>query len=354
MYALKSTFISVFHILLSHYIIVLFILIRYRSKKFLYPTLILAFLIGIGFFGVFINGAISLYLQPIGYLIAISLLVYKSNNTPSAIMYLLSAVVFGFMRYYFTPINMSVIEYFAGFNDYGYGIDYNNWLLVSLYMLYIPVALIGFEVENQHNDNDISIFEQRKQTYFIYVLISLILVVFGSLGYPHRFNSESWYAWNVSNVRFSSQHMPTVEELGNYEELSSSHEHASVLLFAWDSVTLNVTYNQDEYLERKTDILDNYNYITSQVIGSFDRVVLHEFSTEINGYTYMVVEYRDQMEYDYEYIPYRIALIGYNDESNTIKYMYFNDSDLDYITSTEPGHEVTLEDFIRQYFDISD
>ncbi|MBQ8404520.1 MAG: hypothetical protein IJX55_08900, partial [Clostridia bacterium] len=109
---------------------------------------------------------------------------------------------------------------------------------------------------------------------------------------------------------------------------------AFMAIFTCNSYALISEYNEEEYEVQKALLNEKYIF-QSEEMGAFDTVCEH--TAVVDGYFFRTLS----VEGEYKYINYpkNMFLIGTNDQTKEIVYMYFNDIDLDYISS--------LEDFIN-------
>lgn len=143
----------------------------------------------------------------------------------------------------------------------------------------------------------------------------------------------------------ASEVMPSLLEIGEYEEISYLYFKQKQYIFKRESVLLEVVYNQDTYPIEKTKISNDYVFLTEPVIsGNYYLLPAYEF--QISNYYFQVV-YIEEAEYHY---PKSISFIAYNDDKQSIVYMYFFDFDLDSIGETGDNPNDEMVNFIEYNF----
>ena len=170
---------------------------------------------------------------------------------------------------------------------------------------------------------------------FCFVLCGCLLV---SCSEENQTTSENDYELYMSEVRYSSQHMPDIEELGNYEDIVIKTKTTTHGL-AWnvDTISLMVTYCEETFETELQRVMAEYQFV-SGVEGK-----LYDFEADVKGNDIRVVKkqqgYSDEYTYGY---PEAFMMIGINEEKNSIVYMFHYDIDLDEIND--------LDSFIQKYY----
>ena len=130
--------------------------------------------------------------------------------------------------------------------------------------------------------------------------------------------------------------LPTVDEIGNAQEVDYYEYFFKVCIFAWDSYTLICTYGIDEYQAQEDYINQTYVFQTDELQDLTRDPPISPYA-EIDGFSFRVLSIS---EYQLRY-PKKMILIGTNDQTNQIAYIAYDSSDLDYI-------EESLADFIEE------
>ncbi len=122
--------------------------------------------------------------------------------------------------------------------------------------------------------------------------------------------------------------MPALDEIGKPEKLDYYYYFSVQAIFYWESDILICTYDEQEYEEQK-ELLDQTYVFQTEDMEANDYTCSPY--AEVDGFTFRVLSF-DQ--YQHLYYPKYMTLIGTNDETNQIVYISFDDTDLDYISSS--------------------
>lgn len=129
--------------------------------------------------------------------------------------------------------------------------------------------------------------------------------------------------------------MPKLNSLGNYQDLIFTSNHQTVLIFCNDSYILSLKYNDKEYSRQKQKIKRLYifekNPITFYGLDDVKYKIPIDFTMK-DGTHYRYVKLNED---DFTGIPHEIMLIGENDKTHKIYYIFFYDTDLDFYESNE-------------------
>ena len=141
------------------------------------------------------------------------------------------------------------------------------------------------------------------------------------------------YEEYVEEVRHASTLMPDLDELNTYTDIKFGYKrilYLATLDFESDNISLFVTYD-DNYDEEKQRVLNSYDFIKEEELGEIPVT-----SFEYKGYTFQIVPNRTYK--GSKCTCKSFMMVGYNDASNTIAYLYFYDSDIDFIYDMK--HEI--------------
>ena len=94
--------------------------------------------------------------------------------------------------------------------------------------------------------------------------------------------------------------------------------------------TLICKYTDADYLVQKEHLVETYRF-HSEPLSALENTIPAEYETD--GSTFHFLSF-DVEEYRLEYPKY-MTILGFNDETREIVYLYFDDDDLDYISSWE-------------------
>ena len=179
----------------------------------------------------------------------------------------------------------------------------------------------------------------KKFKYFVSV-VSFLLV-------PFIFSScSSWtvvrYIYESDRVKYEAEDfLPT--GFASYESVKYKHKKKVLLFFVTDTMTVKAKYD-DFYVAKKHEVEENYDFLTEPIEsdmlkGHYD-VPVTEF--EYNGFHFRVA---DGGEY-----PKKFGMVGFNDETKEIVYLWFNDPDLDFISEPDQDKEQAMIEFVDNNF----
>lgn len=176
----------------------------------------------------------------------------------------------------------------------------------------------------------------RKKLFLIFVLcISLFL---SSCSHQSSSCVETDYNIFLNEVPYSNNHMPYLHELGNYESISITSKTTNNFLWA-DTYTISliVEYDETSFINVKKGILEQYTFLEDPNNRLLD------CEAESNGFNIKVVEKEEFLTGDAAYYyPKYFLMIGINDGTNQIAYLFHHDFDLDTIKN--------LDQFIETYY----
>lgn len=129
----------------------------------------------------------------------------------------------------------------------------------------------------------------------------------------------------------------------SYDSVCYNHEKRNLVIFQTNTMTVKVTYD-DFYIAKKHEVEEIYDFlaepIESDMLDGHYLIPVTEF--EYNGFQMRVA---DGGEY-----PKKFGIVGYNDETKEIAYLWFNDPDMDYISEPNEDKEQAMKDFVSENF----
>ena len=173
--------------------------------------------------------------------------------------------------------------------------------------------------------------------------ILLVIVVFyivfytlmlSSCSETNHSSSEADYETMINEVRGASDHMPDIEKLGAYQNISINRKTTRYLLWGIDTISVSVYYSENDFTEEIKKISESYSFVNE------NSEHLHDISATIDTCTVKIVD-KEQKTYS-NYYPKCFMMIGTNYERKSITYMYHYDIDLDEIDN--------LDSFIEKYY----
>lgn len=129
----------------------------------------------------------------------------------------------------------------------------------------------------------------------------------------------------------------------SYESMEYDHKKKILLFFFTDTMKVTVKYD-DFYHSKKREIEEIYDFlaepIESDMIDGHYLIPVTEF--EYNGFHMRVADGGDY--------PHKFGIVGCNDETKEIVYLWFYDTDYDYIASPDEDKEQAMIDFVEENF----
>ena len=171
--------------------------------------------------------------------------------------------------------------------------------------------------------------------------LSFATFVMSLFGYYETIRSyENEAAYQVYVKSEAPDPMPSPEELGRIKKLEF-HKYYSqgFAIFSCDSWVLIGQYDQADYAQEKALLSSRYQFQQDSMRVSYEPEYETEPIFEADGFIFRFLSMEGEYELDY---PKCLMLIGTNDATGEIAYLYFCDYDLDYITSIR---ELLDEDF---------
>ncbi len=216
----------------------------------------------------------------------------------------------------------------------------NGWMmnishLIAFVLLPCAASVWNFKLVR----SDMSVFSRA-------IRIILLLIVFGTAAVTVIFWSKSENLLRYKNEQVVQSYaetvhrqcnaLPYLSDIASFEQIEYYVYHGTQFIFSWDSYTLICRYNEADYANTKVQI--DESYIFQQTPIQYAENICQP-SAEINDYTFRMLD-NSHTPYQISSYPQFIGLIGTNDRTREIVYMYFYDPDLDYIDS--------LPDFINE------
>lgn len=130
--------------------------------------------------------------------------------------------------------------------------------------------------------------------------------------------------------------MPLPSSLENYKKINYKFYHKEGILTNSNAYTLLAGFDNESYQKQKAEIQNSYTFRTSQVDNSLnDEPEYKELEPKFNynGFEFnLLSEVYDDGFFTF---PKLVYIIGFNDSTNQIAFIYFKDMDIDFIYSYE-------------------
>lgn len=165
---------------------------------------------------------------------------------------------------------------------------------------------------------------------------------------PILSSCSSWtvirYIYESDRVKYKAEEF-LPDGFASYESVKYDHDKKILLWFVTDTMTVKVKYD-DFYIAKKHEIEEIYDYLTepveSDMLEGHYVVPVTEF--EYNGFHFRVAAGGDY--------PKQFGMVGYNDETKEIAYLWFHDPDHDFIAEPNEDKETAMKNFIDENFDL--
>ncbi len=169
----------------------------------------------------------------------------------------------------------------------------------------------------------------KKRTIIMIAIAVAVFAFFGVVGYA-LFGSNKNSTDEISYYRELSLgegnvicafDLPTLDELGPYETQRFDHTAYRKSIFVSYSYSLILGYNEGEYAEKKTWLMDAYPTLD---IGAMEDKKGPAVQFEMDGFDFRAIEGKEY--------PKHMMFIGTCDETQEIAIIYYSDTDLDCIS----------------------
>lgn len=158
------------------------------------------------------------------------------------------------------------------------------------------------------------------------------------------------YEKDLQEIVNAAQYMPELDSLHGYTDIEYTYKtrcYSTLAGFYSDAFALFVTYDQNQYIKEKETILSEYTFLDEPVMRYVDTYELPVTEFEYKGYHFKIVP-------DQEYIDFcackSFMMIGFNDDTSRIVYMYYYDFDIDYIAEVGENLEEEMCELINTAF----
>lgn len=162
---------------------------------------------------------------------------------------------------------------------------------------------------------------------FLFVQATVYLIILG----PYR-EREYWTGNDaLAKYQESAALFPyAIPDIGQPDALEFQFYFKLFgIFFDTETYTLICHYTEPDYLAQKEHLEQTYRFHTEPLYGHENATLPAEHETD--GYLFRFLSF-DREEYGLEYPKY-MTLLGFSDDTHEIVYLYFDDDDLDYISS---------------------
>lgn len=175
----------------------------------------------------------------------------------------------------------------------------------------------------------------------LFLLIPPVLLIC-LMFYEHEsINTDlEWYPSARIGTGNAQQFLPTLEELGTDCKIDFTYKKTSYYIFTTYGIALFVQYDSEDYGEKKSETLGKYQFLDAPAVDFSGDIQLTE-SVDYRGFHFQIapdpeyIYFQDTPEYREHHSCKSFVMIGTNDDTHTIAYLYFFDPDVDYIATED-------------------
>ncbi len=139
-------------------------------------------------------------------------------------------------------------------------------------------------------------------------------------------------------ARFRCPILPSLDEVGDYEDYDYQYYSKSYIVYAFRSHTLKLKYSEEEFAEQKELLAEKYVYAEELREDHPKYTWPKSGSFELDGYSFKALD----TEYYNFYYPQEFVFVGVSEEKNEIVYFFFDDTDIDCI-------DMSYEELLREH-----
>lgn len=150
-------------------------------------------------------------------------------------------------------------------------------------------------------------------------------------------------------LNYASEFMPELDELREFDELKFGYQETTQFLFLSKTASLTVQYSPDDYLQAKESVMQAYDFLDAPFREQDDYYIASRTSNDYllddafsyKGYNFRVVNY-DGCKF--------FGMVGTNDDTCSIAYLYYSDTDRDYIAEEDEDLDQKMRALIDDEF----
>lgn len=190
-------------------------------------------------------------------------------------------------------------------------------------------------------------FKRAIKIVFLVVLIAIIAVPAYILTNKipiERSNDLNNYDTHRQSLWLADRFMPELAALVDATEIRYGYQTTNNALWLSKTMALTVQYPSTTYEHTKAEILASNEFISAPELttgaNSGDYIVDDSF--EHKGYTFHTLAGHDGCKH--------FGMIGLNDTARSVAYLYYSDSDRDYLAETDADLDQKMRDLINKEF----
>jgi hypothetical protein len=179
------------------------------------------------------------------------------------------------------------------------------------------------------------------------IIIVLHLLLFGFVIYsafdPISKTDTNWNNYDMyrTELHYAEEFLPSQNEFSNTKAVHFSYQKNFMLMFISKTVAVTVQYTPEEYLDAKESITERYDFLDAPLLYHRDNNYELDNAFTHKGYDFCVVSY-DGCRY--------FGMVGTNDDTCSIAYLYYSDTDLDYIAQADEDLDQKMRALIDDEF----
>ena len=179
------------------------------------------------------------------------------------------------------------------------------------------------------------------------IIIVLHLLLFGVVVYsafdPISKTDTNWNNYDMyrTELHYAEEFLPSQNEFSNTKAVHFSYQKNFMLMFISKTVAVTVQYTPEEYLGAKESITQRYEFLDAPMLQRGDNNYELDNAFTHTGYDFCVVSY-DGCKY--------FGMVGTNDDTCSIAYLYYSDTDLDYIAQADEDVDQKMRALIDDEF----
>ena len=151
------------------------------------------------------------------------------------------------------------------------------------------------------------------------------------------------YQMYCSELHYAEGFLPAEDELIYAKDLHFSYQQNYKQIFISKTVAVTVQYDPDDYLKAKEHIIQRYDFLDVPMLYHRDNNYELDNAFTHKGYDFRVVSY------GYGGCKY-FGMVGTNDDTCSIAYLYYSDTYLDYIAQADEDLDQKMRALIDDEF----
>lgn len=181
------------------------------------------------------------------------------------------------------------------------------------------------------------------------IIIVLHLLLFGVVVYsafdPISKTDTNWNNYDMyrTELHYAEEFLPSQNEFSNTKAVHFFYQKNFMLMFISKTVAVTVQYTPEEYLGAKESITQRYEFLDAPMLQRGDNNYILDNAFTYKGYDFRVVSY------GYGGCKY-FGMVGTNDDTCSIAYLYYSDTDLDYIAQADEDLDQKMRALIDDEF----